>query len=149
MNQRTFQDNLKFMGELWPKWRLEPALLRLLHQKWGQLHQDKLHDVIEQHRLEREVTPDITAIHKAYCRVTGVREESDAASREITRTKRDLDRCQPIDDRELLEWEEWAEGVLATAGASEVAAAKAHYGLNAGTRRVLAIMVDEYRKLRR
>lgn len=143
MDAITWQDNRALMGELWPRWRLEPPLSRLIDKKWGQLHQDKLRDCIEQHRLERDTTPDISAIHKAYCKITGGQYEQDA-QREVTRTRAEfVDGPSP---QEIADWEAWAEVVLAKATPQEVAAAKEYYGLNVSSRRVLALLVDEWRR---
>ena len=139
MDKVTWQENRALMGELWPKWRLEPSLSRLIDKKWGQLHQDKLRDCIEQHRLERDTTPDISAIHKQYCKITGGQWEEDS-QREVNRTRADF--VQGPLPHELAQWEADAERILATAGPHEIAAAQERMGLHVTQRRIIALMVE-------
>ena len=145
-DQVSWQQNQALMAELWPKWRLEPGLASVLHEKWSQLHQDKLRDCIRQHRLEREVKPDVSAIHKAYCRITGVEYGSDVAEREVTRTRRQAEEARGPSDAELEAWDHWAEHVMATATKEEINACIERLGINPGTPRLIATMVDYCRK---
>lgn len=137
-------DNRNLMGELWPKWTLEPELLRLLNERWGSLHQDKLRDCIRQHRLERDTKPDVAAIHKAYC---AIMPQSDVIARgEVHHTRREADAlCGPT-PQEYAEWDAWAKGILATATAAEIDAAKERLGISPDTHRVLAVAIDYCRK---
>lgn len=139
MDQITWQDNRALMGELWPKWRLEPSLSRLIDRKWGQLHQDKLRDCIEQHRLERDSSPDISAIHKQYCKITGGQWNEDA-QREVSRTRAEF--VQGPSQQELAEWDEDAKRILATATPQEIAAAKERLGMHPKQPRIVALMVE-------
>jgi len=139
MDKVTWQENRALMGELWPRWRLEPSLSRLIDKKWGQLHQDKLRDCIEQHRLERDTTPDISAIHKQYCKITGGQWEEDS-QREVNRTRAEF--VQGPSPHELADWEADAERILATAGPHEIAAAQERMGLHVTQRRIIALMVE-------
>jgi hypothetical protein len=137
-------DNRTLMGELWPKWTLEPELLRLLCEKWGSLHQDKLRDCIRQHRLERDIKPDVAAIHKAYCAIVP---QSDVIARgEVHHTRREADAlCGPT-PQEYADWDAWAKDVLKTATAAEIDAAKERLGISPDTHRVLAVAIDYCRK---
>jgi hypothetical protein len=128
-DQVSWADNQKLMATLWPKWRLEPALASVIHEKWSQLHQDKLRDCIRQHRLERDSKPDIAAIHKRYCAITG-----------------QADRCMGPTPEELEEWEAWAEELLATASDAEIREVHERLGLTFTARRFLAIAVEYCRK---
>lgn len=139
MNEITWNDNRALMAELWPKWKMEPALLRLIDKKWGQLHQDKLRDCIEQHRLERDATPDISAIHKAYCKITGGQWD-EQNQREIKRTRAEIVEGPSL--QEIAEWESDAKAILATATPQEIAAAKERMGMNVRQPRIVALMVE-------
>jgi hypothetical protein len=142
MNTVTWQDNRALMGELWPKWRLEPSLSRLMDKKWGQLHQDKLRECIEQHRLERDSSPDISAIHKAYCKITGTAENGYDGRQDAVRTRTEV--VTGPTAQEYAEWDEWAAGIMASATPQEIAEAKARYGFT--TDRVVAIAIDNIRR---
>ena len=146
MNIVTYAENQALMAELWPKWRLEPGLASVLHEKWSQLHQDKLRDCIRQHRLEREIKPDVSAIHKAYCRITGIAYGSDVAEREVSRTRRQAEEAQGPTASELEAWDHWAEHVMATATPAEINACIERLGINPGTPRLVATMVDYCRR---
>ena len=132
------------MGELWPKWTLEPELSRLLNERWGSLHQDKLRDCIRQHRLERDTKPDVAAIHKAYC---AIMPQSDVIARgEVHHTRREADAlCGPT-PQEYADWDAWAKGILATATRQEIESAQERLGISPDTHRVLAVAIDYCRK---
>jgi hypothetical protein len=146
MNIVTYADNQALMAELWPKWRLEPGLAGILHEKWSQLHQDKLRDCIRQHRLEREIKPDVSAIHKAYCKVTGIAYGSDVAEREVSRTRRQAEEAQGPTASELEAWDHWAEHILSTATQAEIDVCFDRLGVNPEHPRLIATMVDYCRK---
>lgn len=132
------------MGELWPKWTLEPELSRLLNERWGSLHQDKLRDCIRQHRLERDIKPDVAAIHKAYCAIVP---QSDVIARgEVHHTRREADAlCGPT-PQQYADWDAWAKGILATATRQEIESAQERLGISPDTHRVLAVAIDYCRK---
>ena len=142
MNQITWQDNRALMGELWPKWRLEPSLSRLIDKKWGQLHQDKLRECIEQHRLERDSSPDISAIHKQYCKITGTTDNGYDGRQDAVRTRNET--VSGPTQQEYEEWDEWAAGIMATATEDEIETAKERYGVK--TDRLLAVAIDHMRR---
>ena len=144
--QPTWQQNRALMGELWPRWRLEPALSKLLDEKWGSLHQDKLRECIRQHRMERDSTPDLSTIHAAYCRITGHGEPGRTAVRE---TRRYIEEMRGPTEAETAAWEREADEILATATPEEIKAAKEHYGIDPQTNRVLSLMVQTMRDRRR
>lgn len=141
----TWQQNRAYMGELWPRWRLEPALSRLLDERWAGLHQDKLRECIKQHRMERDSTPDVSTIHDAYCRITGHGQEGRTAAQQ---TRRRLEETRGPSEADTAAWEREADAILATATPEEIKEAKAHYGIDAQTRRVLSLMVELRRKAR-
>lgn len=138
----TWQQNRAYMGELWPRWRLEPALSRLLDERWGGLLQDRLHECIKQHRMERDSTPDVSAIHDAYCRITGHGQEGRTAAQQ---TRRRLEETRGPSEADTAAWDREADAILATATPEEIKAAKDSFGIAPQTRRVLSMMV----KLRR
>lgn len=144
MQTITWMDNRNLMGELWPKWTLEPELSRLLNERWGSLHQDKLRDCIRQHRLERDTKPDVAAIHKAYC---AIMPQSDVIARgEVHHTRREADAlCGPT-PQEYADWDAWAKGILATATRQEIESAQERLGISPDTHRVLAVAIDYCRK---
>lgn len=133
------------MGELWPKWKLEPELSRLLNERWGLLHQDKLRDCIRQHRLERDTKPDIASIHKAYCAI--VPQAADVVARsEVHATRVNASAVQGPTAHEYAEWDAWAVEVLKTATQAEIDAARERIGVGVQSDRVLAVLVDYCRK---
>ena len=140
MDTNTWMDNRTLMGELWPKWTLEPELLRLLCEKWGSLHQDKLRDCIRQHRLERDTKPDIAAIHKAYC---AIMPQADVVARsDVQHTRMNANAVQGPTPAEIEEWDAWAAEVLKTATQAEIDAARERVGVGVHSDRVLAVLVD-------
>lgn len=145
METITWIDNKKLMAELWPAWKPSQAEASLLNRRWGELHQDKLRDCIEQHRLERDSKPDISAIHKAYCKIKGDPIASVEGVNDVARTRRELSTCAPLSDDELSAWDAWAEEVLATATPAEIDAVRERMPVGE-TRRVLAIAVDYCRR---
>lgn len=142
MNQITWQDNRALMGELWPKWRLEPSLSRLIDKKWGQLHQDKLRECIEQHRLERDSSPDISAIHKTYCKITGTTDNGYDGRQDAVKTRNET--VSGPTKQEYEEWDAWAAGIMATATKDEIETAKERYAVK--TDRLLAVAIDNMRR---
>lgn len=144
MQTITWMDNRNLMGELWPKWTLEPELSRLLNERWGSLHQDKLRDCIRQHRLERDTKPDVVAIHKAYC---AIMPQADVVARnDVQHTRMNANAVQGPTPAEIEEWDAWAVEVLKTATAAEIDAAKERLGISPDTYRVLAVALDYCRK---
>ena len=140
MQTITWMDNRTLMGELWPKWTLEPELSRLLNERWGSLHQDKLRDCIRQHRLERDTKPDIAAIHKAYC---AIMPQADVVARsDVQHTRRNANAVQGPTPAEIEEWDAWAAEVLKTATQAEIDAARERVGVGVLSDRVLAVAVD-------
>jgi hypothetical protein len=132
------------MGELWPKWTLEPELSRLLNERWGSLHQDKLRDCIRQHRLERDTKPDVATIHKAYCAIVP---QADVLARgEVVQTRRDASAVQGPTAQDYADWDAWAKGIMATATRQEIEAAQERLGISPDTHRVLAVAIDYCRK---
>ena len=140
MQTITWMDNRTLMGELWPKWTLEPELSRLLNERWGSLHQDKLRDCIRQHRLERDTKPDIAAIHKAYC---AIMPQADVVARsDVQHTRKNASAVQGPNPQEYAEWDAWAAEVLKTATQAEIDAARERVGVGVHSDRVLAVLVD-------
>ena len=140
MQTITWMDNRTLMGELWPKWTLEPELSRLLNERWGSLHQDKLRDCIRQHRLERDTKPDIAAIHKAYC---AIMPQADVVARsDVQHTRRNANAVQGPTPQEHAEWDAWAIEVLKTATQAEIDAARERIGVGVLSDRVLAVAVN-------
>lgn len=140
MQTITWMDNRTLMGELWPKWTLEPELSRLLNERWGSLHQDKLRDCIRQHRLERDTKPDIAAIHKAYC---AIMPQADVVARnDVQHTRMNANAVQGPTPQEYAEWDAWAVEVLKTATQAEIDAARERIGVGVQSDRVLAVLVD-------
>ena len=141
MQTITWMDNRTLMGELWPKWTLEPELSRLLNERWGSLHQDKLRDCIRQHRLERDTKPDIASIHKAYCAI--VPQAADVVARgEVHHTRKEASALQGPTLAQLDAWDAWAVEVLKTATQAEIDAARERIGVGVQSDRVLAVLVD-------
>jgi hypothetical protein len=141
--QPTWQQNRALMGELWPRWRLEPALSKLLDEKWGSLHQDKLRECIRQHRMERDSTPDLSTIHAAYCQITGHGEQGRTAVRE---TRRYIEEMRGPTQAELDQWDRESAAILATATPEEIKAAKERLGIAPDSDRILGLMVEYCRE---
>ena len=146
MNTHTFNDNMALIEELWPKYRMEPSLRSIIVEKWGSLHQDKLRECIRQHRLERDTKPDVAAIHKAYCRITGVDTGSDVSQREIARTRRQAEETKGPTEAEIQAWDYWAEAIISSATNSELKEIRERFNLEPTHRRYLACMLDYIRK---
>jgi hypothetical protein len=142
MTTITWMDNRKLMEEMWPKWKLEPVLSSLLNEKWGSLHQDKLQTCIRQHRLVRDFKPEIAAIHKAYCALIP---QNLVGEREVEQTRDDLQRCTPPSERELKEWDEWAETMLNDVTVRELEQVSEFIGHVPESRRILAVAVEHVR----
>lgn len=135
-------DNRKLMEEMWPKWKLEPVLSSLLNEKWGSLHQDKLQSCIRQHRLVRDFKPEIATIHKAYCALIP---QNLVGEREVEQTRDDLQRCTPPSERELQEWDDWAETMLNDVTVQELEQVSDFIGHVPESRRILAVAVEHVR----
>lgn len=144
MTTPTFLENMALVAELWPKFQMDKALRDIVYEKWQALHQDKLRDCIRQHRLERDSKPDIAAIHKRYCAITG--QDRPTNIPDASRTRRQADRCVGPTPEELEEWEAWAEELLATASDAEIREVHERLGLTFTARRFLAIAVEYCRK---
>jgi hypothetical protein len=144
MTTPTFLENMALVAELWPKFQMDKALRDIVYEKWQALHQDKLRDCIRQHRLERDSKPDIAAIHKKYCAITG--QDRPTNIPDASRTRRQADRCMGPTPEELEEWEAWAEELLATASDAEIREVHERLGLTFTARRFLAIAVEYCRK---
>ena len=142
MEQITWIDNKKLMVELWPSWKPSQAEANLLNRRWGQLHQDKLRECIEQHRLERDKVPDISTIHKTYCKITGVTENGYDGRRDAVKTRNEA--VTGPTQQEYAEWDAWAAGIMATATEDEIETAKERYGVK--TDRLLAVAIDHMRR---
>ena len=141
METITWNDNKILMGKLWPRWAPSPEEASILNRKWGSLHQDKLRDCIEQHKLVRNSKPDISAIHKAYCAITPAAAEI-AGRSEVETTRRNANAVQGPTPQEYAEWDAWAVEVLKTATAAEIDAARERIGVGVQSDRVLAVLVD-------
>ena len=144
MTTPTFLENMALMESLWPKFTMEKEVRDIVYEKWQHFHQDKLRDCIRQHRLERDSKPDIAAIHKRYCAITG--QDRPTNIPDVSRTRRQADRCMGPTPEELEEWEAWAEELLATASDAEIRDVHERLGLTFTARRFLAIAVEYCRK---
>ena len=137
-----FIETKRLMQRLWPKWKADEELGRLLNERWGQLHQDKLRDAVRQHRLIRNVTPDITAIHKTYCKITGTTDNGYDGRQDAVRTRNET--VSGPTQQEYEEWDAWAAGIMATATKDEIETAKERYAVK--TDRLLAVAIDHMRR---
>ena len=145
MDKITWPDNKVFMCKLWPRWKPDENLAALLNARWSHLRQDKLRECIENHRFERDSTPDIAAIQKAYGALTGASELASAADREVDRTRADA--TQPMTAAEEAAWDAHVERILATASAEEIAAVRERLTfLPMSSRRMLGLAVEYCRK---
>jgi hypothetical protein len=141
-----FIETKRLMQRLWPKWKADEELGRLLNERWGQLHQDKLRDAVRQHRLVRNVTPDITAIHKEYCKISGEDAGTHERNHEIRRTQRAREEWAGPSPAEREADEQWAKEILATATASEIREVRESVGLNLKNDLWLAVAIDRMRR---
>jgi hypothetical protein len=141
METITWNENKILMGKLWPRWAPSPEEASILNRKWGSLHQDKLRDCIEQHKLVRNSKPDISAIHKAYCAITPAAAEI-AGRSQVDITRRNASAVQGPTPQEYAEWDAWAAEVLKTATQAEIDAARERIGVGVLSDRVLAVAVD-------
>ena len=147
METITWNENKILMGKLWPRWAPSPEEASILNRKWGSLHQDKLRDCIEQHKLVRNSKPDISAIHKAYCAITPAAAEI-AGRSQVDITRRNASAVQGPTPQEYAEWDAWAAEVLKTATQAEIDAARERVGVGVHSDRVLAVLVDYCRNTR-
>ena len=141
-----FIETKRLMQRLWPKWKADEELGRLLNERWGQLHQDKLRDAVRQHRFVRNVTPDITAIHKEYCKISGEDAGTHERNHEIRRTQRAREEWAGPSPAEREADEQWAREILATATASEIREVRESVGLNLKNDLWLAVAIDLHRR---
>jgi hypothetical protein len=141
-----FIETKRLMQRLWPKWKADEELGRLLNERWGQLHQDKLRDAVRQHRLVRNVTPDITAIHKEYCKISGEDAGTHERNHEIRRTQRAREEWAGPSPAEREADEQWAKEILSTATASEIRQVRESVGLNLKNDLWLAVAIDRMRR---
>lgn len=145
MDRMTWADNKVFMCKLWPKWKPDEHLAALLNSRWSHFRQDKLRECIENHRFERDSTPDIAAIQKAYGAMTGAAEAAVAGEREVQRTRADLP--QPLTPAEQAAWDADVDRILASASADEVAAVKRRMTfVPLSSRRMLAAAIEYCRE---
>jgi hypothetical protein len=151
METITWNDNKILMAKLWPKWKPSPEEASILNRTWGSLHQDKLRDCIEQHRLKRDARPDISAIHKAYCAIIPPAAEVVGRS-EVLTTRKNAIALQGPTEQEIADWQEWADRLVATVTPDEFAECRERLGLmslQANTpsqRRLTAVAVEYCRK---
>ena len=141
-----FIETKRLMQRLWPKWKADEELGRLLNERWGQLHQDKLRDAVRQHRFVRNVTPDITAIHKEYCKISGEDAGTHERNHEIRRTQRAREEWAGPSPAEREADEQWAKEIIATATASEIRQVRESVGLNLKNDLWLAVAIDRMRR---
>ena len=143
-DHEAFLETKKLMHRLWPKWKADEELAALLNGRWVHLDQDKLRECIRSHRFERNTVPDVTAIHKAYCRITG------ANYAEVQSPKPRLYTVETgPNEQEIADWQSWADDLLATATATELANCRERLGLlslhtDTPSRRRLAAVAIEY-----
>lgn len=145
-DQPTWNENKVMMASLWPRWKPTPEQGALINERWANLHQDKLRSCIRDDAMHSRTRPNIPAIHRAYCRMTGSDRAHDAGSAEIERTRRKAQECASVSPEELSEWDSWAEEVLSTATAAERKAVTERLGIAPASPRVLAIAVDYIRR---
>lgn len=146
MDRTTWTDNKILMKKLWPRWKPDEALAALLNARWSHLRQDKLREAIENHRFERDSTPDIAAIQSAYAKMTQTERDASVGEAEVQRTRAQA--VPGLSAAEIEEWDAWADKVLATATAAEIAAVRERIGglLGLQSRRMLSVAVDHCRK---
>jgi hypothetical protein len=142
-DHEAFLETKKLMHRLWPKWKADDELASLLNSRWLHLDQDKLRECIRSHRFDRNTIPDVTAIHKAYCRITG----GNYADVPTPQPRRYALEQGPT-EQEVADWQQWADELVATATATELAHCRERLGLlslqtdTPGQRRVTAIAVE-------
>ena len=145
-NYEDFIETKRLMHSLWPKWTADEEVGRLLNERWAHLHQDKLRECIRNHRFIREVKPDITAIHKAYCDMTAGKALSAEGEHAVERTRREALQSAGPTQAEYEEWDRWAKDVLATATKQEIAACEDRMGMTFSSDRVRAVAVEYCRR---
>lgn len=139
----TWIDNKIYLCKLWPKYKPTPEEGDLLNERWGSLKQDILRECIKQHRLERDSRPDLSAIHKAYCKITATAHTAGVASTEIEDTRAQV--CVPPSASELADWDTWAAKILETVTDEEIEAVRETMTYVPTTSRVLAVAVEHVR----
>jgi hypothetical protein len=141
-----FLETKRLMQRLWPKWKADEELGRLLNERWGQLRQDKLRDAVRQHRLVRNVTPDITAIHKEYCKISGEDAGTHERNHELRRTQCAREEWAGPSPAEREADERWARDMLATATEAEIREVRESVGLQLKNELWLAVAIDLHRR---
>jgi hypothetical protein len=141
----TWPTNKRLMASLWPKWRPTDEQARLLNDRWGLLHQDTLRKCIEDNAMQSRREPSVSAINRAYCKLTAPLVGASTSTHDTERTRRDAAYVQPLTDSEVADWEAWAEDVLATATPAEIDAVRQRMPVGE-SRRVLAVAVDYCRR---
>lgn len=145
MDRVTWPDNKVLMCKLWPKWKPDEALASLLNARWSHLRQDKLRECIENHRFDRDASPDIATIQKAYAAMTGASEHAVAAEAEVERTRAQA--IPGLTPAEEAAWDRDVERILATATSEEIAAVRARLPfISLTNRRTLGLAVEHCRK---
>ncbi len=139
----TWSDNKIYLCKLWPKYKPTPEEGNLLNERWGSLKQDILRECIKQHRFERDSRPDLSAIHKAYCKITATAHTAGVASTEIEDTRAQV--CVPPSASELADWDTWAAKILETVTDEEIEAVRETMTYVPTTSRVLAVAVEHVR----
>jgi len=145
-DHEAFLETKKLMHRLWPKWKADDELASLLNSRWLHLDQDKLRECIRSHRFDRNTIPDVTAIHKAYCRITGADTGSDVSQREIARTRRQAEETKGPTEAEIEAWDYWADAIISSATNSELKEIRERFNLEPTHRRYLACMLDYIRR---
>lgn len=143
MHQPTWEDNKRTLLSLWPRWKPTDAEAALINERWSKLHQDKLRTCIENNRLKRGRVPDLAAIHREYCTVTG---HGSPGQHQVERTRRYIEDTQGPTDAELAQWDREADAIMATASPEEIDAVQERLGISPGSGRVLALMVEYCRQ---
>jgi hypothetical protein len=141
MDRVTWNDNKSLMVKLWPRWKPDEALAALLNARWSHLRQDKLRECIENHRFERDSSPDVSAIQAAYARVTQGDRDASVGEAEVQRTR--AQQPEAITPAEGDAWDRHVERVLATATADEIARCRERLPwLTLSNRRMLGLAVE-------
>lgn len=145
MSAVTWNDNKVLLKNLWPGWKPDETLADLLNARWSQLRQDKLRECIQNHRFERDSSPDISAIHKAYARITQGERDASVAEVEVARTQ--AERIEGPSPEELAAWDRYADEIIASATPDEIARCKERFQwLDLDNRRMLGDCIAYIRK---
>ena len=139
----TWADNKRYMVSLWPKWKPTDAEAGLINSRWCHLDQAKLRLCMDNNRLKRSRVPDLAAIHQEYCKITG---HGNPGQHVVERTKQYINDTRGPSEAETAAWEREAKAILATATPEEIKAAKARFGIEPTSDRVLSLMVQMNRE---